>query len=123
MHELSICQALLAEVERIARQHTAASVQRVHVSVGPLSGVDPALLARAYEFACAGTVADGSDLAIEHAPVRVRCRACCAESAASANRLICAACGSWQTDLASGDELLILDVELTTALRAVPLVI
>ena len=123
MHELSICQALLARVEEIACQHAASSVRRVRVSVGPLSGVDPALLARAYGFASFGTVAEGSDLAIEVAPVRVRCRACGAESAARANRLLCAECGSWQADVASGDELLMLDVELSTELKTVPLMI
>jgi hydrogenase nickel incorporation protein HypA/HybF len=111
MHELAICQALLVQVEGIAREH-AATVRRVRVSVGPLSGVDPGLLERAYPLACAGTVAEGSELALESAPVRVRCRGCGVESAASANRLLCAACGGWQTDLLSGDELLLLNVEL-----------
>jgi len=111
MHELAICQALLARVESIAREY-AASVTRVRVSIGPLSGVEPGLLERAYPIACAGTAAEGSELAIERAPVRVRCRSCGVESAASANRLLCGACGDWHTDLASGDELLLLNVEL-----------
>jgi len=110
MHELAICQALLAQVEEIARGH-AGKVTRVRLSVGPLSGVEPGLLERAYPLACAGTAAEGSELAIEQRPVRVRCRA---ESAASANRLLCGECGSWRTDLASGDELLLLKVELAT---------
>jgi hydrogenase nickel incorporation protein HypA/HybF len=82
MHELAICQALLEQIEAIARQR-AAKVARVRLAVGPLSGVDPRLLERAYPLACAGTMAEGSELAIEEVPVRVRCRDCEAESAAS----------------------------------------
>jgi hydrogenase nickel incorporation protein HypA/HybF len=111
MHELAICQALLAQVEEIARKH-AARVMRVRLSIGPLSGVEPGLLERAYPLACAGTVAEGSELAIEAAPVRVRCRDCGAESVAQLNRLLCGECGGWCTDLVSGDELLLLRVEL-----------
>jgi hydrogenase nickel incorporation protein HypA/HybF len=112
MHELAICQALLAQIEDIARER-AAKVNRVRLAVGPLSGVEPGLLARAYALACTGTAAEGSELDIDDAPVRVRCRSCGAESAASANRLLCGACGDWHTELASGDELLLLKVELS----------
>jgi hydrogenase nickel incorporation protein HypA/HybF len=111
MHELAICQALLEQVEAIARQR-AARVARVRVAVGPLSGVEPRLLERAYPLACAGTVAEGSELAIDEVPVRVRCRDCGAESAASANRLLCGVCGGWHTGLAGGDELLLINVEI-----------
>lgn len=118
MHELAICQALLEQVEEIARRH-AARVSRVHVAVGPLSGVDPRLLERAYGLAAAGTTAGDSDLVIEEAAVRVRCRGCGAESSATAQRLLCAECGNWQTELTGGDELLLLKVELSKESLAV----
>ena len=86
MHEMAICQALLEQVEGMARRHSA-RVTTVHLAIGPLSGVEPSLLERAYPLVCAGTVAEGSELAIETAAVRVRCRGCGAESTASAQRL------------------------------------
>ena len=113
MHELTVCQALVSQVEDLARERRA-TVLRVHVGVGPLSGVEPRLLEDAYPLACAGTRAEGSMLAIEGTAIRVRCRSCGAESAATANRLLCAACGDWHTDLIAGDELLLLRVELDT---------
>ena len=75
MHELAICQALISQVENIALQR-AARVRHVHVGVGPLSGVEPRLLENAYPLACAGTRAEGSQLAIEQTDIRVRCRIC-----------------------------------------------
>jgi hydrogenase nickel incorporation protein HypA/HybF len=118
MHELAICQALLEQVESIARQH-AARVSRVHVAVGPLSGVEPGLLERAYGLAAAGSAAEDSDLVIEEATVRVRCRSCGAESNATAQRLLCGECGNWQTELTGGDELLLLKVEFSKERLAV----
>jgi hydrogenase nickel incorporation protein HypA/HybF len=118
MHEMAICQALLEQVEGIARQH-AGTVSRVRVLVGPLSGVEPRLLESAYALARAGTAAETSELVIEDAAVRVRCRSCGVESTANPNRLLCGACGDWHTELTSGDELLLLRVELSRDINAV----
>lgn len=112
MHELSICQALISQVEDIVRQYAGQQVRNVRLGIGPLSGAEPQLLKDAYPLACAGTGAEGSQLSIENLAVRVRCRSCGAESEASPNRLLCGACGDWHTDLLSGDELLLLQVEL-----------
>jgi hydrogenase nickel incorporation protein HypA/HybF len=111
MHELAICQALIAEVEDIARRR-AARVNEIRVAIGPLSGIEPQLLRDAFPLACAGTSADGARLAIEPTELRVRCRSCGAESAAAPNRLLCGACGDWRTNLVSGDEMMLLRVEL-----------
>ena len=112
MHELSVCQALIGQVEEIARQHRAAAVTTVNVRIGPLSGVEPDLLAQAFPLASAGTVAQSSRLVIEKLPIRVRCETCGAESAAEPNRLVCGSCGDWHTRLVSGDEMLLASVEL-----------
>ncbi|MEZ5583946.1 MAG: hydrogenase/urease maturation nickel metallochaperone HypA [Candidatus Competibacteraceae bacterium] len=42
----------------------------------------------------------------------MRCRSCGAESTAAPNRLCCAQCDDWQTDLISGDEMLLTSLEL-----------
>lgn len=114
MHELSVCQAMLREVARVAAGRDAAAVRRIVLRLGPLSGVEPDLLAEAFPLARAGTVADGAELVIERLPIRVRCDTCGAETEAAANRLLCAACGDWRTRLISGDELLLVSVELTS---------
>lgn len=107
---MAICQALLDKVEALSRPPDSL-VKRVKLSVGPLSGVEPALLAHAYPLASAGSIAEGSSLEIVQGAVRVRCESCGAESQASSNHLICRACGDWRTELVSGNELLLLAVE------------
>lgn len=112
MHELSVCQALIRQVETIAREKQAQRVTRVTLAIGPLSGVEADLLRNAYPIAIAGSVAESSQLDIETLPIRVRCNSCGHESDASMNKLVCADCGDWHTTLISGDELLLMQVEL-----------
>lgn len=113
MHELSICQALLDQVERIAAEHGASRVERILLRVGPLSGVEAPLLRHAYPLAAAGTLAEHAELIIEPAPVRVSCADCGAETEATPNRLLCGACGGFKTRLVSGNELLLANLELS----------
>ena len=104
MHEFALCQALVAEVQALARQHRARGVASVRLLVGPLSGTEPALLQSAFPLAVAGSALDGALLSIDAAPVRVACLSCGAESEAVPNRLVCGACGDWHTRILSGDE-------------------
>ena len=112
MHELSVAQALVEQVQSLADQHGATGVASIRLRVGPLSGVVPDLLETAFPLAAAGTVAAMAQLLIMAAPLRVRCQTCGAESEALPNRLLCAACGDWHTQVISGDELLLERVEL-----------
>ena len=112
MHELSVCNALIQQVETIARQHDAAGIDTILLRIGPLSGIEASLLARAYPLAAAGTLGENAKLIIEPLPVRVRCSRCGAESEVAPNRLLCAVCGDFRTSLTSGDEMLLARVEL-----------
>ncbi len=113
MHELAICQSLLREVERTAAAHGGREVTAVVVSIGPLSGVEPGALSRAFSVACGATVAGRAALRIETVPVVVWCAACRRETRTAPNALICGHCGAWRIELVSGDELLLKQVELT----------
>lgn len=113
MHELSVCLALIEQVESIAREHGSNRVERIGLHIGPLSGVEPALLENAFPLAAAGTVAEHATLTIEPAPVRVRCDECGAETDAAPNRLICGNCGGYRTSLTGGDEMLLANLELS----------
>ncbi len=113
MHELSVCLSLLEQVQRIAAEHGATRVECIRLRIGPLSGVEAELLRNAYPLAAAGGIAEDAALDIEPAPVRVHCTRCGAETDALPNRLLCGACGHWQTRLVSGDEMLLANLELT----------
>jgi len=112
MHELAICQALIAQVETIAHDNDASRIASITLGMGPLSGVEARLLNHAYPVASAGTIAEGAELIIQSTPVCVRCTSCGTESTAEPNRLLCGHCNDWRTELISGDELLLIRVEL-----------
>lgn len=112
MHELALCQALMSQLETIALDHRATRVTAITLGMGPLSGVEAQLLENAYPIASAGTVAEGAELLIQTTPVRVHCNSCGADSDTLVNRLICGHCGDWRTELISGDELLLVSVEM-----------
>lgn len=112
MHELSVCQGMLAQVQTIAAQRQASRVIGITLRIGPLSGIEPRLLQQAFTLARAGGVAEQATLVIESLPVRVKCQRCEQESEAMPNRLLCGHCGDFHTILISGDEMLLASVEL-----------
>lgn len=112
MHELALCQALLEQVLGTARERGARRVTGIVLRIGPLAGVEPGQLRRAYGLVTAGTAAAHAELSMEETPVRVRCMQCQAEGEASNTDLSCRRCGHWRTRLLSGDELLLASVEL-----------
>ena len=114
MHELSVCQGLMRQVERIAAQNDAQAVGRILLKVGALSGVEPDLLKHAFTIAREGTVASNAELELQEGPIRVRCRACGGEGEVTVNRLLCPDCGGWQVDVTEGEELLLLSLDIET---------
>ena len=120
MHELSICQALISEIETLCEENTCKGVAKIWLRIGALSGVEPQLLERAFPLAAAGTVAADAELIIETAPLRVYCETCQTESSALPNRLVCGHCGDWHTRLLSGDEMILESLELIKTSHSEP---
>ena len=112
MHELSICQGLMKQVEQVAAENNARAVESIRILVGGLSGVEPSLLAHAFEIARAGTIASEAELEIEEAPIVVKCQECGASSSVPVNRLVCEFCGTWRVNVTSGEEMYLMSVEI-----------
>jgi len=101
----------LTQVAAIARERGAEAIERIVLEVGPLSGVDPTLLARAFEVARTGSCAAEAVLSIDTPGVSVRCLSCGSQSQTAPNRLLCDACGGYRTEIIAGDELNLRRVE------------
>ncbi len=112
VHVLSVCQAMLTQVAQLAAARGASVVERITIEVGPLSGVEPQLLAGAFAVLRARGCAAQATLSIESTPVTIGCLTCGAESQTSPNRLVCTLCGGFRTRIVTGDELRLLRVEL-----------
>jgi len=110
MHEYSLVQAMYDEVERLARSRGATAVHRVTVRIGESAGVDPGLLASAYEIFRVHTICERAPLEIVTVPVRWTCPGGHGPIAPDAV-LRCATCGA-PASLEGGDELVLERVEL-----------
>jgi hydrogenase nickel incorporation protein HypA/HybF len=110
VHEWSIVESLLAEVEREARQRNAREVHRVHVRIGALSGVEIPLLEAAYETFRTRTLCEHAELRVLAVPARWRCPRCEREPAPG-EALRCPACAV-PAELTQGDEIVLERIEL-----------
>ena len=111
MHEYSLVQALVDRVEAEARSRGAVAVHRVVVSVGELSGVDPQLLATAYETFRAGTACQGAALELRRVEADWACPAC-RRPIPRGDPLACPACGGPPELPPGADQILLERVEM-----------
>ncbi len=110
MHEYSIVRALLARVDQEVRAQKASTVHRLSVRIGELAGIEPDLLASAYQICRERTVCQEADLVIDRVPARWACSACQTPIAPGAV-LRCSACGQ-PGRLLEGDEILLSSIEM-----------
>ena len=108
MHELSICSALAAIVE----EHAAGRpVAQIHLDIGHLRQVIPETLMYSWEIIVGEGPLEGSELVINHTAAQIECHQCGVVTTLEAPVFRCA-CGSTDTKLLSGDELLVRSLQL-----------
>jgi len=114
MHEMSIAQNLLDLIgERLSQlEMGSAKVKVVRMRIGEMAGVLPDSLRFCFGVASEGTPAEGAELVIDQVPIKCRCHNCKAEFSVEAYAFICPNCGSPETDLLSGNELDVIELEL-----------
>jgi len=120
MHELSIAEGIVRQIEELALKRNASRVASVRVEVGSLSGVDPEALRLAFPIAASGTLADGARLRLKKAPAVLRCRNCGKRSSCRGLGFaaLCGYCRSPDVETVSGRSIIILDAEIEFADRA-----
>ncbi len=113
MHELSIAESLIEQVETAVRADGAARVTAVRLRIGALAGVDADALRFGFDVATVGTLLEGAALEIDLVPVVVYCPVCDLESElATIQQFRCPRCGRPTGELRQGRELLIESVEV-----------
>jgi hydrogenase nickel incorporation protein HypA/HybF len=110
VHEYSLVQALLDQVDRQARAHHATAVHRLHVSVGELSGVEVPLLETAYATFRERTLCAGAELEVHAVPARWACPGC-GRIVVRGEPLRCPECGA-PARLEAGDEIVLDRIEM-----------
>jgi hydrogenase nickel incorporation protein HypA/HybF len=113
MHEVSLVAVLVEQVEEMAGRERFERVKGIRLSVGALSGVDPACLEFCFSEVVKNSVLEGSVLELVPVPVEIQCEGCGRESRADdPSCLVCPACGSLEVKILRGRDFLIESIEV-----------
>ncbi len=109
VHELSVCDAIVGTTLKRAQGRR---VTQVVVRIGYLRQVVPDALQFGWEMLTESTDLKGCALVIEQIPAAVKCQACNAETTLELPLLLCGVCESFDVTLLSGEEFLIVSMEV-----------
>ena len=110
MHEYSIVSALVDRVQREVEAHPGATVQRLHVRIGELAGVEIELLRTAFTTFRERSVCEDAELEIHRVAAAGRCSRCDREIAAG-EILTCPVCRR-PARLVAGDDIVLERIEM-----------
>jgi hydrogenase nickel incorporation protein HypA/HybF len=112
LHELSIAQALVDQVEEARTSNGGGRVIAVEVRIGTWRLVVPEILGGYYELLTRGTPLEGSRLEIESVAASAHCGKCGRVFPVQEAWVVCPDCASLGATLLSGQELSLVGVEL-----------
>ncbi len=112
MHELSVTEHILSyAIEEAQKQH-ADRILRIHLRLGPLSGMEPECIQMYMDLLAEGTIAQGVRIEATKLPLKVCCKSCGKESEITRRRIACPYCGSLKLKMHGGREFLIDSLEV-----------
>lgn len=111
MHEIGICQSVLAAVEQRADGRP---VDAFTVRVGTLLRVVPEAFTQSFALVAAGSVADGAEPELQFVPVSCHCEACDTSFETDDPVPTCPDCDSVRVARSGGDDLVLTSVRYRT---------
>lgn len=114
MHEFSLMESVLRNVEDSARQAKATRVSEIRLVIGEMREVVPEALEFAFEALSADTLCDGAELKMTTVKPRSRCLQCDQQFEHDRFHWACPSCDSLATELMAGKELYIDAIEVET---------
>ncbi|NLP12398.1 hydrogenase maturation nickel metallochaperone HypA [bacterium] len=111
MHELSIAQSVIRSVLNEMNRHRLSSVKKIHLRIGPWSGVLADAVQFNFEVLRVDTPLREAQLIIEEPPPQGECPHCGHAFPMQAMSLRCPQCGCESIRLQGGDDLEIVSLE------------
>ncbi|MFC2316652.1 MAG: hydrogenase maturation nickel metallochaperone HypA [Selenomonas massiliensis] len=93
MHEMAIAEGILDIALTHARDNDAQRIERIHLLLGELSGVETEALTLAFRALVRGTIAETAALTWTRVPLAGRCHDCGKERALRPQDYLCPDCG------------------------------
>ena len=110
MHEFSIVEALLEQVDAIAHEHQFVKVVDVQVEIGQLKLVIPEMMQTAFAAASQGTLCEGAHLQLTEKRLRIQCEDCQTAFFAHIDDVRCPLCRHTNVTMLEGNDILLLSV-------------
>ncbi len=112
MHELAIAQSIVEIVETRAAECHATHVKGVRLRIGEAIGIVADSLTFCFEMLTSlDPTLTGAQLLIDTVPHRAHCRHCASEFSVTNFVAQCPTCEEWSSEIVSGTELQILEME------------
>lgn len=112
MHEYSVVQALLEQIENIAEENEATKVSKIIVKIGAMSGIEAHLLEVAFNTFKEKTVCDGADFVMNIQPLTIKCKACNEVSELEKAHYCCHGCESTDVEVIDGEDMFLMSLEM-----------
>ena len=113
MHELSIIEALIEQVQgEVRRSGASGRIRRLSLAIGRFSGVHCDSIRFAFELLAPGTPLEAADLDIREPGAECRCHACDARSEITQLVFQCPACASDDVRIEDCGDIILETIEL-----------
>lgn len=120
MHEASLIASVLRQSLGIATANGPGDIVEIHLSYGPLAGIERALLASAFERLAPEYGLAAAALCLHEQELTAACRACQLEYRVIDFEFACPSCGSSDAEVVAGDALTIESLTLRPPTDSVP---
>lgn len=112
MHEMALCESILAVLEEQSRKQSYSRVRAVCLEIGRLAGVELSALSFGFEVVMRGSLAEGAALEIVDVPGRAWCMKCAESVELSSRADACPNCGGYQLQVTDGTQMRIRELEV-----------
>jgi hydrogenase nickel insertion protein HypA len=112
MHEYSVVQALLEQIEGIAAENEATKVTKIITKIGVMSGIEAHLLELAFNTFKEKTICDGAEFVMNIQPLVIECLECKETSELDKAHYYCQKCESTNVKVVDGEDMFLMSLEM-----------
>ena len=112
MHEITLCQNVIGQLEAAANREKFSTVKKIWLDIGALSHVTEEAMRFAFDIVTKDTLATNAILEIRKIPAQGHCERCHKISAMTQRYEPCSECGNFPLVVVSGEELRIKNIEV-----------
>ncbi len=112
MHEYSVVQALLEQIEDVAKENEATEVTKVVVKIGVMSGIEAHLLEIAFNTFKEKTICHNASFVMNIQPLCIECQECKSISVLEKIHYCCQKCKSTNIKVNDGEDMFLMSLEM-----------